>query len=51
MRLVFAIILSAAAVTFAYNRDSEKAKTKCLAFLVAAGIIAAAQNIVAVIMP
>ena len=46
VRAILVIMLSAAAVTYAFNKDNEKMKRNCIAIIVGAAIIIAAQEIV-----
>jgi len=47
---ILAIMLCGAGVVYAYNRNNDNMKAKCLAILIGAGIIISAQQIVNFIM-
>ena len=47
---ILAIMLCGAAVAYAYNRNNDNIKAKCIAVLVAGGIIISAQGIVNFVM-
>ena len=46
VRMILVIILSATAVTYAFNKDNEKMKRNCIAIIVGAAIIMSATFIV-----
>jgi len=48
--VILAIMLCGAAVAYAYNRNNDNIKQKCIAVLVAGGIIISAQQIVNFVM-